>query len=55
MKSKKGKLKIVENWQNIRIRSSTLKRLRFQKVQMEVPVYDDVIQVGLNLIDKENK
>lgn len=55
MKSKQIKSKPEENWQTIRIRTVTLKRLRFQKVQMEVPVYDDVIQVGLNLIDKEQK
>jgi hypothetical protein len=42
-------------WRNIRIRFDTLKRLRVAKAQMELPLYDDVINTGLNLIDKEQK
>ena len=55
MKPKQNKSKPEENWQTIRIRTATLRRLRLIKAQMEVPVYDDVITAALNLLEEDLK
>ena len=52
MKNNKAKIS-EEKWANIRIRVLTLKRLRLLKPQMEVPLYDDVINFGLNKVQEE--
>ena len=44
-----------DGWANIRVRTTTLKRLRVAKAQMEVPLYDDVINTGLNLLEEDMK
>ena len=41
-----------DGWTNIRIRTETVKRLRKAKANMEVPLYDDVINHSLNLLEK---
>lgn len=48
-----AKKKPEENWQNIRIRTATLKRLRLVKAMMDVSVYDDVINAGLDSLNNK--
>jgi len=51
----KQKRNTEDGWTNIRIRTATVKRLRVAKANMELPLYDDVINTGLNLIEEEQK
>ena len=51
MKNNKAK-RNEAGWKDIKVRDTTVKRLRIAKANMEVPVYDDVINVGLNLIEE---
>jgi hypothetical protein len=43
------------NWTNIRIRRKTLKRLRVSKAENDLPVFDDVINLALDEIDKKKR
>jgi hypothetical protein len=52
----KKKLKRDEGeWCDIKIRKATRKRLGFFKNQMEAPLYNDVINYSLNLLEKDFK
>jgi hypothetical protein len=44
----KNKPQLKERWVNIRIRESTLKRLRIEKANMDLKVYDEFITLALD-------
>lgn len=51
---KKGQDKITEdNWVNIRVRRTTVKRLKIAKAEMELSIYDDLINIALNSLQQK--
>ena len=54
MAKKKAK-RDKSSWDNICLRKTTIKRMKIIKAYMEVPTYDDIINEGLDLVEKENK
>jgi len=41
-----------DTWMNIRVRSMTVKRLRVDKASMDLPVYDDLINLALDELER---
>jgi len=51
-----GKQKVKsseEKWINIRVRRITVKRLRIAKAERELSVYDDLINMALDELEKK--
>lgn len=49
---KKEQDKITEdNWMNIRVRKTTVKRLRIEKAKRELSVYDTLINLALDELE----
>ncbi len=42
-----------EKWINIRVRKITVKRLRIAKAERELSVYDDLINIALDELERK--
>jgi len=50
MKNQKPQVK--DTWVNIRVRRTTVKRLKIDKAEMELGLYDDVVNLALDELER---
>ena len=49
---KNNKIKQQEGWINIRLRKTTIKRLRIVKAEKELKLYDDAVNIALDELEE---